>query len=99
MAAANSAGEVAVRPGVIEVVMGVRRAGIVPNPFAVVVNVRSLRVAGRIAEVPRFFSGRWVRLTLRLGRTVLRDIMTSRLGRVLFTLPALMLGPSRDQEH
>ena len=46
MAAAEAAGEAAMLPGMIEVEAGiVARAGVVPDPFAVVVNVRSVGMA------------------------------------------------------
>jgi hypothetical protein len=48
VAAANSPGKVPVLPGMIEVKADIVSTGIVPNPFAIVVNVRSLRVPIRV---------------------------------------------------
>ena len=64
VAAANSSRKVPVLPRVIEVVVGVPRTGFVSDPFAVGVNVRSIRVPGRIAIVLRLRTGRCMRLTL-----------------------------------
>jgi hypothetical protein len=80
---------------VIKVVVGVSGAGIMPDPFAVVVNVRSLRVPGRVAIVLRLR----LRFTIRLGGAVLGSTMGYRVAPVLFTLTTLMLCPSRYQEH
>jgi hypothetical protein len=46
MAGPESARKVPVLPGVIEVVVGISRAAIVPDPFAIGVNVRSIGVPG-----------------------------------------------------
>src|SRR5450432_3507663 len=59
MAAAKSAGKVAVFPGMIEVVVGIVAAGVVADPLAIGVNVRHVGMARFVAEVPVFFH--WMR--------------------------------------
>ncbi len=49
MAAAEAAGEVAMLPGMIEVEAGVIASGVVPDPFAVVVDVRGFGMAFMVA--------------------------------------------------
>jgi hypothetical protein len=55
--APESAGKVAVLPGMIEVVVRIVAAGIVANPFAVGVNVWRVGMASLVVEV-RVFRGR-----------------------------------------
>lgn len=63
VAAANSSGKVPVLPRVIDVVVGVSRAGLVPDPFAVGVNVWSIGVPGRIGITTLLRCGRGMRFT------------------------------------
>src|SRR5260370_40336153 len=48
--AAKAAGEAAVFPGMIEVIVRVAATGIMADPSAIVVNVRRIRMIGPIAE-------------------------------------------------
>lgn len=96
VATANSAGKVPVLPRVIEVIVGVSRAAIVSNPFAIGVDVRSIGVPGRVAIVPRLRCGRGMRLDMCLGRAMFGDVMPSRFAPLLFTLALTALGPSRN---
>ncbi len=50
MAAAKAAGEAAVFPGMIQVIVRVAAAGIVANPIVIVVDVRGVRMIGPITE-------------------------------------------------
>jgi len=92
---ANSARKVAVRPGVIEMVIAVSRTGIVPDPFTVRVDVRSIGVPGCIVIMSRLRSG----CLMGSGRRFLRAMggyMSTRCAPVLFTLALTMLGPGRN---
>lgn len=95
VAAANSARKVAMLPGVIEVVVGITRAGVVTNPFAIGVNVRRIGVPGRVAKMTFFRSRRRMRLNMRLGRAMGGD-MSCRCAPVFFTFALTMLRPSRN---
>jgi hypothetical protein len=50
MAAAKTAGEAAVFPGMVDAIVGIVAAGIVANPGVIVVDVGGFRVVGFIAE-------------------------------------------------
>ena len=50
MAAAKAAGEAAVFPRTIDVIVGVLATGIVTDPSVIVVDVRGLRMIGLVAE-------------------------------------------------
>ena len=63
VATANPARKVPVLPRMINVIAGVTRTGIVSNPLAVVVNVRSLRVPGRVGIMTFLRSGRGMSFT------------------------------------
>jgi hypothetical protein len=54
VAAAESAGEMAVLPRMIEMVVRVVRTRVVSDPLAIRVDVRSLRMTGRVAERAMF---------------------------------------------
>jgi hypothetical protein len=69
VAGAEAAGEVAVLPGMIEVIVNVVASGVVADPFAVGVNVRRVGMAGMIVEMLR----RGVRRARR-RRTVLGNV-------------------------
>jgi len=71
VAAAEAAGETAMFPGMIEVEAGIIATGVVSYPFAVVVNVRGLRVAFPVAIGVGSGSGRGA--TSR-GRTMFGNI-------------------------
>lgn len=58
VATANSPGEMPVPPGMIEVIAGVSRTGIVTHPFAIVVNVRRIRMPGGIGVMMFLRGGR-----------------------------------------
>ena len=51
VAAADAAGEASVLPGMVEVVVNVVAASVMADPFAVGVDVRSVRVTGLVVEV------------------------------------------------
>src|SRR6202030_668408 len=83
MAAAKAAGEAAVFPGMIQVIVRVAAAGIVANPLVIVVHVRGVRMIGPIAEgagvVLRaaFLSAIFraaILLSVILGRAILRSV-------------------------
>jgi hypothetical protein len=57
--AAESAGEVAVLPGMIEVIVGIAAAGVVADPFVVGVNVGSVGMSSFVAEMAVVL--RWMR--------------------------------------
>ena len=63
MPRAEAASEAPVLPGTIEMIARVIGTGIVPNPFAIGVDVRGIRVSGAIAEIPLLRGG----MCLRLG--------------------------------
>jgi hypothetical protein len=64
MSAAETAGEVSVLPGMVEMIVRIILAGIVAHPLAVVVNVRSVRMPRLVIEVRRR-SGRRMRRARR----------------------------------
>ncbi len=55
MTTAEAAGEAAVFPGMIEAIVGIVAARIVPNPGVIVVDMRSFRMTGVIAERTMIF--------------------------------------------
>jgi hypothetical protein len=65
VAAAEATGEVAVLPGMVEVVVNIVMAGVVADPFAVGVNVRRVGMACLVVEVRSL--GRWMRCARRFG--------------------------------
>jgi hypothetical protein len=99
VASANSAGKAAVLPRVIEVIAGITRARVVPDPFAIGVNVWCIGVPGRVAIVLRLRSGSAVGFSRRLGRALRGDIMPTCIASVFSTLALFVLGPSRNRKH
>jgi hypothetical protein len=81
---------------VIEVVVGVSAAGVVANPFAVVVYVRSFGMSGRVGIMMFLRTGSCMRLTTGLGGTMLGNSMFTRFAAVFFTLAFTMLCPNRN---
>jgi hypothetical protein len=80
MAPAKAAGEVAVFPGMIDVIVGVVAAGIVAHPLVVVVDVGCLRVTWLITEGPSVF----LRVAFRgaiLARVILLCAIVRRMLR------------------
>jgi hypothetical protein len=83
MAAAKAAGEAAVFPGMIQVIVRVAAAGIVANPIVIVVDVRGVRMIGPIAEgatvvlraafLAAIFRAA-ILLSVILGRAILRSV-------------------------
>ena len=65
VAPAEASGEVAVLPGMVEVVVNIVMAGVVADPFAVGVNVRRVGMVSLIVEV-RGLRG-WMGCARRLG--------------------------------
>src|SRR5882724_10212858 len=59
MAAAESAGKVAVLPGVIEVIVGIAAAGVMADPLVVGVNVGSVGMSSFVIEMAVVL--RWMR--------------------------------------
>jgi hypothetical protein len=57
MARAEAAPEVSVLPGMIDMVMSIIPARVVPDPLPAAIDVRSVRVAGPVREIPVFLSG------------------------------------------
>jgi len=93
VAAAEAAGEAAVLPRVVEVVVDAWAVAAVTNPFAVVVDVRSFGVALDVFSRPgrRAMRGRWT----TLGDVPAADCMTA-------SAVAAMLreyGQGKDEEH
>ena len=100
VAAANSAGKVPVFPGMIEVVAGVVSTGIVPDLFAIVVNVWSLRMPRRVGIMVLLRSGRGMSFTprSRWRGPSLRRTMGNRIAPVVSTFAPLMLGPGGKRQ-
>ncbi len=73
VAAAEAAGEAAMLPGMIEVIVGIIAASVVANPFAVGMDVRSFRMANPVGV---FWSFRWGAV-----RFIALGAARSRLGR------------------
>ena len=57
MARAEAAGEVSVLPRLIEMVMGIILAGVMPDPLIPFIDVRNVRVAGLVTVIPVFLGG------------------------------------------
>jgi hypothetical protein len=76
VAAAEATGEVAVLPGMVEVVVNIVMAGVVADPFAVGVDVRSVGMASFVGIVS-IFDG----MSVGLGR---RGTVSRRMRRRSF---------------
>jgi len=57
MAGAEAAREVSVLPRVIDMVMRIILAGVVPDPLITFIDVRNVRVAGLVTVIPLFLAG------------------------------------------
>ena len=102
MAASETATEAAVSPGMIDVIVGIIATGVVADPFAVVVDVRSFGVAAFVGILGSFrvcvvLSG------LSRGRTPARYVaVTNVSGLRSRMLPTFFLRERRqrtEQEH
>jgi hypothetical protein len=74
VSAPETAGEVAMLPRMIKVVMSVIAAGIMAHPFSAAVHVRSIGMPFPVAEVAILFG--WTRI-LCARRTVSRNVSTT----------------------
>lgn len=72
MAASDTAGEVAMFPGMIQMVMGIVAAGIMANPLSIGMDVGSIRMSFLVAEFAVFIDGVSGGYS---GRTVLRNVL------------------------
>lgn len=101
MAFAEAAGEVAMLPRLIKMVVGIVGARIVADPFAVGVNVRSFGVAGFVGIVGLFGRG-LTRRSLHGRGTFFRNIAVADVLGLRSGMLAFFLRESRkrtEQEH
>jgi hypothetical protein len=100
MAASKTAGETAVLPRMIEVIVGIVTAGIVPDPSVIVVDVRSFRVTRLIAERPAVSFLRAAFRRAVVLRTILGSAILSAavIGRAIFR-PAIFGSLGRSSTH
>ena len=102
MAAAKAAGEMAMLPRMIEMIVRIVGAGVMANPLAVVVYVRRFGMA-RLIGVSGSFGGSAVRSSFRRRRATLRNVSVADVfGRRSRMLPASILresGNGTEQEQ
>jgi hypothetical protein len=105
MAASKAAGETAVLPGMIQMIVGIVAAGIVPDPSVIVVDVRSFRVTRLIAERPAVSFLRAAFRRAVVLRTILGSAILSAavIGRAIFRpaifRPAIFGSLGRSSTH
>jgi hypothetical protein len=87
MAASKATAELAVCPGLVDVVVGIVAAGVVTDPFVALIDVRDIGVSGLVTVIALRFS--------RVGRAVILARATCRESRV--AIPTPMLGECRQR--
>ena len=92
MAGAEPAREVPVLPGMIEMVVRIATAGVMPDPLAVGVDVGGVWVPSLVAQIPVFYWGSW--FPANGSRTVSRNVA----GATNFT-PALTASSLRERRN
>jgi hypothetical protein len=97
VAAAETAFEMTVLPGMIEVVASIIAPVIVTNPFAVVVHVRSLGMAFVVAV--RSLLATFMGIAVIGGRTVARNISTADIMVVASFAMISVLRPGGDRKE
>lgn len=92
---AKAAREVAMLPGMVQVIVGIVRTGIVADPAVIRVNMRGFRVPWSIAEiavlrsVPMLFGNR-VFLGMDRSRTMSGDVSTANFRPAVRIMPAIL---------
>lgn len=101
--ASKSACKTTMLPRMIEVVVDINPASVMPHPLAVGVNVRGVRMPLSVSIIAVLLSG--VNLLRSLaGRTLLGDVLFAILSTLLFAaviiaLTLSVLGQCRDGKH